>query len=94
MKKYRIVKLTLKNDKEVYVIQKHTRLFWIGPMIWETYQDVYDGYWCSHIGWTWFTTWGDYFYSLESVQKELDEIKKHDAYTSDYKNKEVICETI
>lgn len=94
MKKYRIVKLTLKNDKEVYVIQKHTRFFWIGPMIWETYQDIYDGYGCSHTGWTWFITCGNYFDSLESAQNELDEIKKHDEYTSYYKYKEVICETI
>ena len=69
MRNYRIVKLTLNNNKEVYVIQKQTRFFWIGPKIWETYQNLYTGNYCSYIGWTWFITCGDYFDSLEKFKK-------------------------
>lgn len=93
MRNYRIVKLTLNNNKEVYVIQKQTRFFWIGPKIWETYQKLYDGNYCSYIGWTWFITWGDYFDSLETAKKELNKIKQHYAYISKYKYKQIVYDS-
>lgn len=79
MNKYRIVKITLKNKKEYYIIQKHTRFFWIGPKIWESYQDVYDGYHCSHDGWSWFKSWGDKFSCYEFAEKELKRIIECDS---------------
>ena len=45
----RIEKSYLENGTVIYYLRHKTRLFWIGPYIWEYYQDVYDGNFSSHI---------------------------------------------
>ena len=55
----RIEKSYLENGKVIYYLRHKTRLFWIGPYIWEYYKEIYDGNFSSHINFSWFK--GDVF---------------------------------
>ena len=50
----RIEKSYLENGKVIYYLRHKTRLFWIGPYIWEYYEEIYDGNFSSHINFSWF----------------------------------------
>ena len=90
MNNYRIIKLTLQSNEEVYVVQKLTRFFWVGPKIWESYQEIYDGNWTTHDAWTWFIRMGDYFYSYKAAEEKVKALKQIDSYSSKYKKLEII----
>ena len=68
----RIEKSYLENGKVIYYLRHKTRLFWIGPYIWEYYEEIYDGNFSSHINFSWFRCFGDAFISYEDVKREYD----------------------
>ena len=67
-----IEKVFLENGKVIYYLRHKTRLFWIGPYIWEYYEEIYDGNFQSHINFSWFECFGDAFISYEDVKQEYD----------------------
>lgn len=69
---YRFVKVTLGTGEEIYKIQRKCKHF----NIWKTYQDVYDGNYSSHDGWTFFLKYGDQFVTLELAKNALESIEK------------------
>ena len=68
----RIEESYLENGKVIYYLRHKTRLFWIGPYIWEYYEEIYDGNFHSHINFSWFRYFGDTFISYEDVKQEYD----------------------
>ena len=68
----RIEKSYLENGKVIYYLRHKTRLFWIGPYIWEYYEEIYDGNFSSHINFSWFECFGDAFISYEEAKQEYD----------------------
>lgn len=68
----RIEKSYLENGKVIYYLRHKTRLFWIGPYIWEYYEEIYDGNFSSHINFSWFRCFGDAFLTYEEVKQEYD----------------------
>ena len=89
--KYRIKKVTLYSGEIYYLLQRYTRLLWIGPKIWETYQEVYDGYWGSHTGWTYFQSLGTEIETEAKAVSILRNIEKEDD-SRDIKSEEIIIE--
>lgn len=83
----RIERVTFDDGRESYYLRHKTRLFWIGPYIWEYYQDIYDGNWQSHTAFTWFRCLGDPFYSYEDAKEEYDSLLK---YSSKIKKVEIL----
>ena len=71
MREYRIIKVEYGNGTIYYKIQRRSRFF----HIWKTYEDVYDGNWSSHDGWSYFLKLGDSFSNLVRVKEKLDELK-------------------
>lgn len=69
-KTLKIEKVTFDDGRELYYIRHKTRLFWIGPYIWEYYQELYDSF-------TWFRSLGDTFVTYEDAKKEYDRIIKY-----------------
>lgn len=72
----KIGKVKFSNGHKKFYILHKTRLFWIGPYIWEYYQDVYDGNFCSHVGWTWFRRMGDEFNTYKEAKETYNELIK------------------
>lgn len=70
----RIEKSYLENGTVIYYLRHKTRLFWIGPYIWEYYQDIYDGNFSSHINFSWFRCFGDPFETYEAAKYEYDRL--------------------
>ena len=70
----RIEKAYLENGKAVYYLRHKTRLFWIGPYIWEYYQDIYDGNFSSHTGFSWFRRLGYTFVTYEAAKEEYNRL--------------------
>lgn len=70
----RIEKAYLENGKAIYYLRHKTRLFWIGPYIWEYYQDIYDGNFSSHTGFSWFRRLGDTFVTYEAAKEEYNRL--------------------
>lgn len=64
--KYRIIEVSFSDGSTRYAIQKQTRLFWLGPLIWETYQTTEYGY-----DWSYFLSSGDTFTSLDWAKERL-----------------------
>ena len=83
----RIEKAYLENGKAVYYLRHKTRLFWIGPYIWEYYQNIYDGNFSSHTGFSWFRRLGDAFATYEAAKEEYNRL---DDYGSKIRKIEVI----
>lgn len=77
----RIEKSYLENGKVIYYLRHKTRLFWIGPYIWEYYEEIYDGNFHSHINFSWFKCFGDTFISYEDVKQEYDYLVNYGAKT-------------
>lgn len=72
MNSYRIKKLTYSNGKDEYIIQKKSRIFFIGPKIWKTYSQNWED---EGISWHWFSCWGDEFATLEQAKGKLDWVR-------------------
>ena len=75
----RIEKSYLENGKVIYYLRHKTRLFWIGPYIWEYYEEIYDGNFHSHINFSWFECFGDAFLTYEDVKQEYDYLVNYGA---------------
>ena len=75
----RIEKSYLENGTVIYYLRHKTRLFWIGPYIWEYYQDVYDGNFSSHISFSWFRCFGDVFETHEAAKYEYNRLINYGA---------------
>ena len=75
----RIEKSYLENGKVIYYLRHKTRLFWIGPYIWEYYEEIYDGNFQSHINFSWFKCFGDAFLTYEEVKREYDYLVNYGA---------------
>ena len=75
----RIEKSYLENGTVIYYLRHKTRLFWIGPYIWEYYQDVYDGNFSSHISFSWFRCFGDVFETYEAAKYEYNRLINYGA---------------
>ena len=86
--RFRIKKVTFSTGQVFYYIQKKTRFMFIGPYIWEYFQDIYDGNYSSHIAWTYFRCMGDRFLSLESAEKTKNDITVH--ILGDVVNEEIV----
>lgn len=86
--KYRIKKITLYNGEIYYLLQRYTRLLWIGPKIWETYHEVYDSCWQFHTGWTYFQSLGTAIETEVDAISILNNIEKED--DRNIKDEEVI----
>jgi hypothetical protein len=74
MNSYRIKKLTYSNGTDEYIIQKKSRIFFIGPKIWKTYSQDWDEF-GGGLSWNWFSCWGDGFATLKQAQEKLDWIR-------------------
>ena len=72
MNSYRIKKLTYSNGKDEYIIQKKSRIFFIGPKIWKTFSQDWGEF---SLCWNWFSCWGDEFTTLKQAQEKLDWIR-------------------
>ena len=72
MNNYRIKKLTYSNGTDEYIIQKKSRIFFIGPKIWKTYSQDWEG---GGLSWNWFSCWGDGFATLKQALEKLNWIR-------------------
>lgn len=78
-RKYRIVKVTYKNGKCLYYIQRQCKYLrkyiFFGDKLWKTYDKVYDGVCSSHASWYFSIKFGTSFDCEEDARKMIKIIK-------------------